>query len=492
MDQPLHVDHIADLGTAELLEVADGRSLVLGTAMMDRLQANRTAALRLLTSDGPVYGVTTGMGAASEIRLDEKSQDAHQDNLMLGRAVGSAPWLDHHETRAALAFRLRSFLSTDAAVSPGLCLHLVALLSADVVPAIPRSGFAAAGEIIPLAHLGALLTGAGQALVDGAAAPAVEALAGAGIEPISLGPKEGVAMLEGIPVTTAMAALAAREARNLLQQQIAALAAGLVMLRANTDPFRMEVGRADPELTVVLARIRDLVGAPAPGRTLQAPLSSRVAGPALAHLARAIETVDDAVVRAVDGVTDSPAYLDGRFVGTAGFDGFDLAASLHGLQVAVVHLAETSVARLHRLLDDRLTGLPRQLSAQPGLHAGMVSVHKRAAGVAHALVVRSHPSMLGAVETSLGQEDVQSFSLQTADICRTALDGTTEVLACELLGLVQATRLDPEDRLGSASSRLVALLGEVSDALPAGTTDRPFGRDVDATRSLLRSGWATG
>jgi len=487
----VRVDAAADLDVAAMLQVVDGARVVLGKALVDGLRANRDAALARLTSGRPVYGVTTGMGAASEVRLDEFARSRHQDHLMVGRSVGSAPWLDAREARAAVVFRLRDFLSPEAAVSPELCVRLVEMLDRGLTPAIPATGLGAAGEIISLAHLGGLVTGLGDALVDGDAVPAADALTAAGLAPYALGPKEGVAMIEGVPVTTARAALIARSARAVLHQGTASLAASLVVAGANLDPFDPRVARADPDLDAVLGAVRALVGARPPARGLQAPLSFRVAAPALAHLARAIDAVDAAVVRAVDGVTDSPAFLDGDFVGTAGFDGFDLAAGLDGLRLALTRVAETSASRLHRLLDDRVTGLPRQLSARPGLDAGMVTVHKRAVGVVHAMLRASGPASLGAIETSLGQEDVQSFSLEAAEACREAVRATTEVMACELLAIVQATRLVGDGRLAGMSGALTSLLDGVTAAVPPGTDDRPFGRDVSAVVGLLDGGWAS-
>lgn len=235
---------------------------------------------------------------------------------------------------------------------------------------------------------------------------------------------------------------------------------------------------------------------------LQAPLSFRVVGPALAQVLRATSAVDAALHRALAGVTDSPAFLDGAFVGTAGFDGFDLAGALDGLRVATVHVAEVGAARLHRLLDDRVTDLPRQLSDRPGLDAGMVTVHKRAAGVVHELVRNAQPASLGAIETSLGQEDVQSFSVEAAVALAHALDGARDVLACELLAVVHGRRLavgrDDVGRDdvgggavggGAVGAPVDALIDRLDAILPAGTSDRPFGRDIVAILDVLDEGW---
>jgi histidine ammonia-lyase len=180
-------------------------------------------------------------------------------------------------------------------------------------------------------------------------------------------------------------------------------------------------------------------------------------------------------------VTDSPAYVEGRFVGSAGFAGTELAAGCAALTTALVHVAEVGVTRLHRLLDDARTGLPRQLSDAPGRHAGMATVHKRAVGMAHRLRRFAMPALIGPMETSLGQEDVQSFGFEAAECLTEAVDGLRDVLACELLAVHQA-RLLGWTPVGITPD----LLDEVAAALPPGTADRPFGRDIDALIELLK------
>ncbi|RWZ52954.1 phenylalanine/histidine ammonia-lyase [Labedella phragmitis] len=477
-----------DLDRRALLAVADGARLTIGDELREALRSRRAEVLAALESGGPVYGVTTGMGAASEIRLTAAEQAQHQENLMLARAVGHGEWLGARETRAVLVARIGTFLLGDVGVSAELVDRLVEMLDRDILPAIPRSGIGAAGEIIPLAHLGGAVTGSGEVLDPGSAGgsfSAATALAAVGLAPFALGPKEGVAMLEGVPVTTALAALRSADARMVAEQTTVVVAGALGVIGASLDTFSPEVARGDDVLARVLAAIRSRVRDGAAPRALQAPLSFRVVGSALAHLVRATDALDAAIERSLTGVTDSPAYLGGRFVGTAGFDGFELAADLDALRVALVHLAELSVARLHRLLDDRVTGLARQLSAHPGAHAGMVVVHKHAVGVVHELHRRAAPVSIGARETSLGQEDVQSHSVAAAVEAAHAIVLVRDVIASELLAVVHAVRLSGADT--DPDGPLAAADAVVAD----GVVDRPFGRDIAALTRLLASGWGS-
>jgi histidine ammonia-lyase len=459
----------AELDLHVIDEVARGvRTIELAPALLDELAANRAAMLAALQGDDPVYGVNTGMGAFSGVRLDAEAQAQHQNTLMSGRAVGSAPWLQRVDARAVVAARLRTLLHPAAGASPELCLKLVSLLDLDVVPAVPARGSGAAGEIIPLAHLGAALIGAGEFVV---ASPE--------FEPRPFEAKEGVAFLEGVPGLTGMAAVAAVATRALLAHVVTVSGLEQAIVGASLDPLHPSLGRGDEQLAGVLAALRSARG-DAPARGLQAPVSFRVTAPALAVALRSVQALEGAVGRSLDTVTDSPAFLDGRFVGTAGFAGTELTAACGALTTALVHLAELGATRLHRLLDDARTGLPRQLADTPGRHAGMATVHKRAVGVAHRLRRFAMPALVGAMETSLGQEDAQSFTFEAAECLREAVDGLREVLACELLAVHQA-------RLLGAPLAGAGLLGEAAALLPPGTADRPFGRDIDTLAGLLRS-----
>ncbi|GAA2568461.1 aromatic amino acid lyase [Winogradskya consettensis] len=475
------VSRADELDRAVIEQLARGTCRVeLSPALIAELSANRQAVLADLDGDQPVYGVNTGMGAMAGVRLDADAQARHQDTLMAGRAVGSAPWLRRDEARALLAARLRTFLHPAAGVSAELCRSLIDLLDHDVIPAVPARGSGAAGEIIPLAHTGAVLLGTGQVLDAAGHAPdAAPALEAAGLSPRSFGPKEGVAFLEGVPGLTGLAVLHAAAVRTLLTQQIAVAAAAHAVVRASPDPLHPALADSD-ELGTVLATLLELRGT-GPARALQAPVSFRVTAPALAVALRAVAALEAAAERALTAVTDSPAHLDGRFVGTAGFAGTDLAATAGALTTALAHLADLGTARLHRMLDPAVTGLPRQLSDSPGLHAGMAAVHKRAVGVTHRLRRFTLPALGGAMETSLGQEDVQSFGFEAAECLGEAVTGLRDVLACELLGVHQAFLLDARE----------APFGEVAAALPPGTGDRPFGRDLDRIIGLLAEGSLT-
>jgi histidine ammonia-lyase len=285
-----------------------------------------------------------------------------------------------------------------------------------------------------------------------------------------------------VPGVTGLSVLRLDEAAALTALMERAAALSVAVARAPRDPYRAACGRGDDLLAAVLGRLRAAAGdEPAP-RSLQAPVSFRVAGPVLAQVHRAAAQLEAATRRALTGVTDSPAYLDGRFTSTAGFHGIDLSAHCDQLTAALCHAAEVSAARLHRLLDPAVTGLPAQLAREPGPQAGLTPVHKRAAGEVHAARRLATTTAVGLIETSGGQEDVQSFAWEAADKLRSALHHARAVTACELLAGYQAAALSgrpPPPGCRALLNWLAAIIGPIDG-------DRPFGEDIE---HLIQAPW---
>ncbi len=464
----------ADLGL--IRAVAAGQAVSVGPGLLEAVRQRCEQARRALRHGQLVYGVNTGMGALSSVRLTEEQQLSHQRNLLLARAAGGPPWLSQAEVRAIFTVRLLTFLSGDAAVSGGLCQRLADFLNDGIVPAVPSTGVGSAGEIMPLAHAFGPLVGIGQVLgPDGTLRPARQALRAHGLSEFRLGPKEGIALIQGVPGATGLAALRLGETAELTSLMEAAAALSIVAAGAPRDPYRAACGRGDEVLSAVLGRLRGAAGDDPSPRSLQGPVSFRVAGPVLTLLVRAAAQLEAATHRALTGVTDSPAYLDGRFTGTAGFHGIDLAAHCDHLTAAFCHAAEVAAARLHRMMDPAVTGLPAQLAREPGPQAGLTPVHKRAAGEIHAMRRLATATPVGLIETSGGQEDVQSFAWEAAQKLSAALRHARAVTACELLAGYQAMTLSGRQPPAGCRGLMDWLAGIIEPI----DGDRPFGEDIE-------------
>jgi histidine ammonia-lyase len=463
----LMVCSAGDLSAGAVLQIAHGGQVTLHPELLHHIATRRAEALRRLASDKPVYGVSTGMGKLSSVRLSAEEQAQHQHNLFLARAVGGEPWLTHVEVRALFAVRLATFLHGDAGVSAELCECLVNWLAIDALPDVPRAQAGSAGEIIPLSHAFGPLAGVGT-VPRGAPVP------------FQLGPKEGIALLQGVPQATALGLLWAERAQMRAGQLLQTAALAIAAVGAPHTPYAAELARGDEVLGRVLADLRLAAGPKQHPRLLQAPISFRVAGVALAHLQRSITRLHEAAQRALAGVTDSPALVDGEFLGTAGFHGIELAAAADGLVAALTQAAEVSVARAHRMLDPQVTGLPAQLAAAPGPQTGMVTVHKRAVGALHALRRLAAPAGIGTIETSGGQEDVQSFAVDAMDNLREADVLVRVITACEALIGYQAWLLNGAEHLPGCM-----LLSTLRSTVGSIDGDRPFGADISQIMAVL-------
>jgi histidine ammonia-lyase len=258
-------------------------------------------------------------------------------------------------------------------------------------------------------------------------------------------------------------------------------------LQAPLDPYDEAVGRlaGDPLLEEVLAGLRLAVGGRAnaghggqgvgrAGPPLQAPVSFRVTPQVLAHLRRTLGRLDEDVRRALVAVTDSPAVVDGRVVAGGGFHAVGLAAGMDAVTVALVQAAELAGQRLHRLLDGRFSGLPDQLTPDPGPRAGLVVVHKRVVGALNEARRLASPASVGLADTSLGQEDAASFAPEAAEKLRRVEELAREVVACELLAARQAWWL----RGARPAPGLRPLAARLEELVPPVDRDRPLGPDL--------------
>jgi histidine ammonia-lyase len=466
-----------------------GERLALAPAALARVAAGRDELAALLAGGARVYGVGTGTGFLASVDLDPAAQAGHQRNLLLGRAVGGPPWLDPAEARALLVARLANLLSGHAGVGPELCAFLVERVNDGFVPAVPRRGAASPGEVVPLAHAFQTFAGAGLVLLPGGATrDAAGALADRGASPHPLGAKEGIALLAGSPLASALALARLRSAERLAGQLLASAAAAVDAVAAPHDPYDAAVGRlaGDPLLEEVLADLRRATGGRPPAvpgsPALQAPVSFRVAPQSLAHLRRTLGRLDEDVRRALVAVTDSPAVVGGRVVAGGGFHAVGLAAGMDAATAALVQAAELAGQRLHRLLDGRFSGLPDQLSPDPGPATGLVVVHKRAAGALHEARRLAAPASVGQADTSLGQEDAASFAPEAAEQLRRVEALTREVVACELLAARQAWWLRADGRQGPAGAGpapgLAPLAACLAELVPPVDRDRPLGPDL--------------
>ncbi|GAC1401393.1 MAG: aromatic amino acid lyase [Chloroflexota bacterium] len=486
---PITIRQADDVSLELFEEIAwGGRRLTLHSQLLEHLGASHSAMEHLLENGDPVYGINTGMGYLSTVRLTDAEQALHQANLFVGRAVGGAPYLEWGEARAVLLARVLSFLSGHAAVSPALCTFIVDRLNDDFVPAIPRTGIGCAGEVIPLAHAFGTFLGLGEVLsVNESLTSAREALHTRNVMPYRPAAKEGIALLAGAPGTLALAIARHRSASLCLQQVTMCWACAIDAIDAPRSPYHPAIAEfsRDPILSRVLKNLTVFIGDTQHEQYVtQAPISFRVVPQVLTHVHRTLDRLKEDIDRALPATTDSPAVYKERFLSTGSFHAIGLAAQMDALCVALVHAGEIANAQIHRLLDHRFSGLPDQLSAHPGPHAGLVAVHKRAVAAVHEMRMMASPASLGLMDTSLGQEDALTFAFESAEKLRKVEYLLRDVIACELLVCRQAWAL----RSGLVSPGLREFAKELGAVIEPVPEDRRLGPEINTLQALLVSG----
>ncbi|HEY4456073.1 MAG TPA: aromatic amino acid lyase [Pseudonocardiaceae bacterium] len=476
---------MTNLDSRAIQAIAAGAPVELTKADLTAVTANRArvdAALR--AANGPVYGVHTGMGRMVGVPLDDEQQAGQQANLLVGRAVGGPPWLPESDVRALLAVRLRGFLAPSTGASAELVQFLADRINDNFVPAIPRDGLGSAGEIIPLAHAFQTFLGIGTVLVDGVETAASSELDRRGARPITLRPKEGVSLIQGSPLALTHAIMRGADARQVVDAHRLATALTVDAIAAPRAIYDPRLAGPDQVLADVLTELHARTdGAPIRSGVVQAPVSVRVGPQAIAH---AVHTLDD-LARAADlllaSPTDSPAFLDGAFVSTAGYHAAGLGLRMDAITAALVHLGEISVQRLHRMLDPQFSGVNAQLAVEPGPQAGLSPMHKRAVGELHQLRRLATPATLGSIDTSAGQEDVQAFAWAAGEQLRAAIVRLRTITACELIGAAQAHHL----RGQPSAPALTSTYARLADLVPPVLIDRPLGPDIERLANALQS-----
>ena len=477
---------LSDLDACAVERIAwDSESIALDTDLLRRVDEARAAMVESLAAGERVYAVTTGTGYMARKDLTATEQAHQQINLLMGRAVGSAPYLSRAEARALLAVRLVNFLSGHAGVSSRLCRYLAERLNDGFVPAVPRRTMGSSGEVIALSHAFQTLVGVGTVLEEGGLRPAGVALEARGVEPYVLQSKEGIALLAGAPATVALALSCRRKGIRLAAELLITGACAVDALEAPLDPYDEAVGRLsnDPLLGRVIEALGVLLdGSERSGRQSQAPVSFRVIPQVLAHLERSLTRLGEDIERVLGAVSDSPAFVDGHFVTTGGFHEIGLAAALDGLAPALTQGAELAAQWGHRLLDHRFSGLPDQLTVSSGPDCGPMVVRKRAVGVGNELRRLCVPATIGLADTSLGQEDAMTFAFEAAEKLRRVEELVREALACTLLVVRQAWSL----RNKMPPPGLAGAVAAISGAVEPITSDRPLGPDIDRLIDVLK------
>jgi histidine ammonia-lyase len=468
----------------------------LETADRERIAAGRAVIEDALRDGRVVYGVSTGFGQLSSVHIDAADAAQLQVNLLRSHAIGSGEPLDAEVVRGMLLLLASSLRRGYSGVRVELVELLLGLLERDVVPVIPRRGsVGSSGDLAPLAHLGLVLIGEGEALVGGERLPGAAALARAGLSPVTLQAKEGLALINGTHLMAAAGGLALRDARRVLDAAVVAMALSLEAFMGSTVPFdgRLHAVRGQPGPARVAERLRALLaGSPvvashADCGRVQDPYTLRCAPQVLGAIADALDYAAGALERELTAVTDNPlVFADtGDILAGGNFHGQPLSLPLDHLALAMTELASFAERRVYALLTPGYAGLPPFLTPHPGLSSGLMIAQYAAAALVNECQVLSHPAGAGSIPTSAGMEDFNSMGAFAALKARTVVGHAAHVVATELVCACQGLEFHRPLRTTEA---LEGALARVRERVPRLEEDRSLAGELDALAVALRTG----
>jgi histidine ammonia-lyase len=471
----------------------------IAPAARERMARSRAVVEEAVASERVVYGVTTGFGRLADVRVTSDRIEELQLNLIRSHACGVGAPLPREVVRAITLLRANVLAKGFSGVRPELVELLVELVNRGVHPVIPEKGsVGASGDLAPLSHLALVLVGEGEAEVEGLVMPGGEALRRAGLEPLRLQAKEGLALNNGTQVMTGIGALALLGAERVVETAEVAGAMSLEGLRGTPDAFHEALQRARPHPGQIAsaARLRALLAAS------EIRESHRHGDPRVqdAYALRCIPQVHGATrnalayVRSIleteaNSATDNPLIfpdVDGGLVLSGGnFHGQPVAQALDLLAIALTDLASMSERRTERLVNPDLSDLPAFLTADPGANSGMMLVQITAAALVSESKILAHPASVDSIPTGASKEDHVSMGTTAAKKAAQVLQNTEIVVGIELMCAAQALEFLQPLRPGVGVERAYRLVRQ--RVAPLGT-DRVLAPDIAAMAEMVREG----
>ncbi len=507
--QPITLLDLEDVAVRGRPVAFDARARVKAAASraaIDRIAEGGDAAPR-------VYGVNTGFGALSEVRISAADIRALQRNLVRSHATGVGAPLPIAEVRGIILLRAQVLALGHSGVRPELVDLLVGMLNAGVHPQILSQGsVGASGDLAPLAHLALAMIGEGEASFDppgtlasrprtlvGEAAPSAEVLAQAGLSPLVLEAKEGLALINGTQYMASLGTLALLEAERLCTVADAAGAMSLEALKGSSRPFdaRLQTARPHPGQALVAANLRSLLAdspiaeSHANCGKVQDAYSLRCMPQVHGATRDALAWVRGVLEREVNSVTDNPSVFvtesgEAELISGGNFHGQPLALAFDLAAMAVAELASISERRMEQLVNPALsTGLTPFLAAGSGLHSGFMIAQVASASLVSENKVLCHPSSVDSIPSSAGKEDHVSMGSIGAKKLVEVVTNVRRCLAIEIMtaaaGIDQRRPLEP-------SRAVAALQREVRKVVHPMTGDRPLYKDIEAIVKIIADG----
>lgn len=482
--------------------VFEGAAAELAAAARERMNASRAVIERLMESDAAVYGVNTGFGKMASTRISHGEIRHLQLNLVRSHACGVGAPLSEAATRAMLVLRANAIAKGFSGVRPLVAETLLAMLNCGVHPVIPAQGsVGASGDLAPLAHLALVAIGEGEAVYQGRKLGGGEAMRGAGIAPLVLEAKEGLALLNGTQGMLALLALAIREAEVAVDTADVTAALSLDALRGSPAAFDARIAQVRPHAGhLVTARnierlnwgseIRESHRSPSKDPRVQDPYSLRCAPQVHGAVRDALAHIHATISVELNSATDNPLVFadsdsdSGEVISGGNFHGQPLAMAADQMAMALATLGGISERRIEQMTNPQTSQLPAFLVAEAGLNSGFMILQVTAAALASEMKALAAPHSVDSIPTSANQEDYVSMGMSAARRLAPMLANLRNILAIEALAACQGIDLLAPLRPGPLTRKAYEVVRAISRKVDA---DRSLAADIEAVAKAIEA-----
>lgn len=472
----------------------------LGETARQRVEESNRLINGVVRSGRQVYGVNTGFGQLAQVRVSDEDLVRLQENLIRSHCVGVGELLPDDCVRLTMIMKVVALAQGFSGVRPGLIDALCDLINNNIVPAVPAKGsVGASGDLAPLAHLAGALLGYGKVRVGGKSVAAADALKHAGLTPLQLAPKEGLALLNGTQVSTALATSALFRAEHVLAASVTAGAMSADAIKGSDTPFddriqrvRGHKGQADiARLLRGFMEGSEIRASHIDCSRVQDPYSIRcqpqVAGACLdvfRHVGQLLQTEANAVTDNPLVFTDTGAVLSG-----GNFHAEPVALAADYLALAIAELGSLSERRIALLIDSHLSGLPAFLVEESGLNSGFMMAQVTAAALVSENKSLAHPASVDSIPTSANQEDHVSMATYASLRLHTMLDNVAYIVAIELLAAAQGIEFHHPKKSSGLLEQVISEIRQVSEHY---AEDRSLSPDIERLAHLVDEGYFYG
>jgi histidine ammonia-lyase len=471
-------------------------AVTLSRAQLARVRRSAATVDRMIARGGAVYGVNTGFGLLAQTRIPTSQLAQLQRNLVLSHSAGVGALLPDAVVRLVLVLKIGSLAQGFSGIRTPTLLALARLLETGTYPCIPGKGsVGASGDLAPLAHLAAALLGVGEVRVAGRVLPAAEGLRRIGLEPLKLAPKEGLALLNGTQVSTALALAGLFAIQDVFGGALVAGALSVDALKGSDVPFddRIHVLRRQPgQRRVARALKRLLAGSRIRASHLtcervQDPYSLRCQPQVMGACLDVIESAGRTLALEANAVTDNPLVFaaDDEVLSGGNFHAEPVALAADQLALAIAEIGSLSERRTAILIDPKMSGLPPFLVRESGVNSGFMVPQVTAAALVAENKMLATPASVDSIPTSAGQEDHVSMATHGARRLLEMAANAANVVAIELLSAAQGIEFH---RPLTSSRPLEKALASLRRTVPRYDRDRFFAPDIAAAAQLVSSG----